>query len=322
MVLKIAVTGATGFAGRHALRALISAGHRICALAREPRRLQEFSAVEAVAGDLLQPASLEKLVSGTDVVVHLAGAIAARSRAEFHAINVEGTKLLADAAKRAGVRRFIHVSSMAAREPQLSAYGESKRAGEAAISEWANAIILRPPIVYGPRDRGALPLFRLLVSPVALIPGRASARFSVIYVEDLASIIASLVENDKTGLHEIHDGKPGGYGWQDLISIARHLEGAPKRAAFLPKVVPLSIAYAVAPLRLVSPHPMMITPGKIRELYHDDWTCRGGLTANPPTGLADGFAKTAAWYRKEGWLPDHRHADKSRASANYGESPK
>jgi len=320
MALKIAVTGATGFAGQHVMRTLLAGGHQVRALARNPQRLAGVGRVEVVAGDLHQPESLGQLVDSVDAVVHLAGAIAARSRAEFHATNVEGTKSLAAAAAAAGVRRIVHVSSLAAREPQLSAYGESKRTAEAVFAGNPGAVIIRPPAIYGPGDRGTLPLIRQLLNPVALIPSHVAARFSLIYVQDLADIIATLAGDERTGIHEVHDGKAGGYGWHDLVALARVQEGVPRRLTYLPKLLPLAVAYAVTPLQLVSTSLLMITPGKIRELYHGDWTCDGGLTASRPTSFADGFACTVAWYRKEEWLPPRRNADKSRTSTKYGES--
>ena len=131
------LTGSTGFVGRHLVEtAAPSAGIRACALlvTREVARDCGFGAAETVIGSLEDEAALKQLVSGAAAVIHLAGAIAARDRAGFFAINAAGTRALAEAAAQAaGVRRFIHVSSLAAREPQLSDYGASKRAGEDAL---------------------------------------------------------------------------------------------------------------------------------------------------------------------------------------------
>ena len=320
MALKVAVTGATGFAGQHVLRELLARGHEVRALVRDPRRLPAFPKVEAVPGDLRQPATLERLAAGADVLINLAGAIAARSRAEFQAVNVHGTSLLAEAAAAAGIKRIVHVSSLAAREPGLSGYGESKHEAEKIFAGKPGAVIVRPPAVYGPGDYGTFPLVSQLLKRVALIPSQRTARFSLIYVQDLAEIIADLAVDDRSGPVDVHDGRAGGYGWQDLAGIVHAQEGVPGRVVYLPRFLAKSAAIVATPLQLVTPRPLMITPGKIRELYHTDWVCDGGISAKRPTLFAEGIAKTLAWYRQEEWLPPRRKADKTRPVATLGES--
>ena len=126
-VKTIVLTGATGFVGRHVLRALLAGGWRVRALVRDPARLRlptgtPEDAVEVVLGDLADDAALARLMEGAEAVVHLAGLVAAAREIDFYAVNAEGARRLAQAAARAGVRRFVHVSSLAAREPELSPY--------------------------------------------------------------------------------------------------------------------------------------------------------------------------------------------------------
>jgi nucleoside-diphosphate-sugar epimerase len=319
MGVRIAMTGATGFAGEHVLRRLLAEGHELRALARDPRKLTPQGRLDVVAGDLRSPASLQSFAAGADVIVNLAGATAARSRADFHAINAHGTRFLAAAAAAAGVKRFIHVSSLAARAPELSPYAESKRAAEEALSGFSTAVVLRPPAIYGPGDRGTLPLIRQLLRPLAVIPGSNSSRFSLLFVEDLASVIAGMIGTALSGVHEVHDGTPGGYSWEDLAETARAVEGTPRRVAYLPRMLPLALAHLAAPLRVAAARPPLFSPGKVRELYHRDWICTGGLTAPRPTPFAEGFKRTVQWYRQEQWLPPRHNADKSRATATTGD---
>jgi nucleoside-diphosphate-sugar epimerase len=318
--LKIALTGATGFAGQHVLRALLARGHQVRALARDPRRLPASAKFEIVESDLRSEASLGKLVAGVDAVVHLAGAIAARSRAEFHAVNTHGTAALGRAARRAGVKRFIHVSSLAAREPQLSAYGESKRASEDVLRDVGGLLILRPPAIYGPGDRGTLPILRQLVSPIAFLPSRPETRFSLLHARDLAAIIADQVAANLEGTFDVEDGTATGFSWSELAAVTRAEEGTPRRMVFLPWRLSLAVAFAAKPLALAASQPPMISPGKIRELYHGDWVSMRGLVASQPTPFAEGFRETVAWYRNEQWLPARRYADKSLAAKTIGES--
>lgn len=320
MGLHIAITGATGFAGRHAVAALARRGHVLRALVRRPGRADLPPGLECVEGSLDDVAALSALTRGADAVVHLAGAITAVDRATYFAVNAAGTVALAEAALAAGVRRFVHVSSLAARMPDLSDYGASKRAGEEAIARCMaalNAVILRPPAVYGPGDRATLPLLRALTRPVALIPGRKDARFSLVHVGDLAELIADAVEGAAQGVHEISDGTPGGYGWDDLLAIAGDVRGAPVRAVFLPRPIPMAAAMVAEAVARLSGKASMINRGKIAELYHPDWVSRDcpSVLATPVT-FENGFPATLAWYREAGWLPRGRAADRSRSTHN------
>ncbi len=314
----IAITGATGFAGRHAAAELLKRGHRLVALVRDPARARLTGDMRIVEGDLGNAAALAALVRGADAVVHLAGAIAALGRRDYFTVNEQGTAAMAGAAERAGVTRFVQISSLAAREPQLSAYAASKRAAEQALEASAaglNAIILRPPVVYGPGDRGTLPLIAALTRPIAVIPGRSDARFSLIQAEDLARVIADAAESGTRGCFELSDGTLGGYRWADLIAAAQRVEGISIRPIFLPRFVPSLVAAAAGGISRLTGKPGMMTHGKIAELYHGDWVARGeGLPLADAAGFEAGFARTVEWYRREGWLPPGRGADRRRAS--------
>ena len=315
----IAITGATGFAGRYAVSELLLRGHTLRALARDPGKAGLAAGVETVKGDLADAAALARLVKGADAVIHLAGALTALDREGYFRVNEQGTEALANAAGTAGVRRFVHISSLAAREPQLSGYAASKRAGEEAVvrrMDALNAIILRPPAVYGPGDRGTLPLIKELTRPVAAIPGLPQARFSLIHARDLARLIAQAVEGEMRGLHEVSDGKPGGYGWADLIEAGSSFRGSPIRPVFLPRTVPSAVATIAEGFARLTGRPGMVNRGKIAELYHPDWVARdGGLTLTEPIPFDKGFAETVTWYRNAGWLPRGRGTDTRTASS-------
>ena len=148
----LALTGATGFIGRHLVRALAEAGWRVRVLLRsDPAVIDEWQGLEldVVAGSLADAAALERLVTDVDAVIHLAGAIKASRRAQFFAVNAEGAGAVSQAARRlAPAAHFLHVSSLAAREPQLSDYAASKRAGIGGngsmnVQSW-RAFSLRP----------------------------------------------------------------------------------------------------------------------------------------------------------------------------------
>lgn len=303
----IAITGATGFAGRHAVAALLDSGYRLRALVRDPTAARLPEGVDTVTGDLGDSAALAQLTAGADAVIHLAGALMAVKRETYFHVNAQGTRLLADAALKAGTRRFVHISSLAARAPQLSAYAASKRAGEEVVQAAGaalNAVILRPPAVYGPGDRGTLPLIKELTRPVALIPGPAEARFSLIHGRDLARLIVLALAEGGRDLHEVSDGKAGGYGWSDLVRAASDFRGKSVLPVFLPRFIPAGVAAVAEAASGLRGRPSMINRGKIAELYHPDWVSgRSGIALADPIPFDRGFAETVTWYRKAGWLP-------------------
>ncbi|MFN4142628.1 NAD-dependent epimerase/dehydratase family protein [Aestuariivirga sp.] len=314
-----AITGATGFAGRHAVSELLGRGHRLRALVRRPENAPLPEGVELIRGDLADAEALARLVTGADAVVHLAGVLAALGREEYFRVNRDGTEALLDAATAAEVPRFVHISSLAAREPSLSPYGASKRAGEEAVLRRAAeiaAVVIRPPAVYGPGDKGTLPLIRELTRPIAAIPGPREARFSLIHGRDLARLIAETLTGAEQGIHEVSDNKPGGYGWPDLIRAAESLRGAPLRAVFLPRAIPAAVALGAEAVARITGKPSLVNRGKIAELYHRDWVSRQGtLALADPISLEQGLAETAAWYREAGWLPRPRGADRRAPNA-------
>lgn len=321
----IALTGSTGFVGRHLVKALEDAGYPLRLLVRQGPRDCGFGTAETIIGELDDEAALRRLVAGAQAVIHLAGAIAAPDRASFFAVNAQGTERLAEAACAAGVGHFIHVSSLAAREPQLSDYAASKRQAEDALLARPpkGLLILRPPVVYGPGDRATLPLLGQLTRRVAVIPAAAEARFSLLYVADLANFLLAQIEQRTTGLHEIDDGRPNGYGWSDLVKGAAETEMREPRLIFLPRWLLQGLSWPVSLLGAGLKLRVPLTPGKVRELYHHDWVARGG-----DAGLAgalqfgEGFRHTIAWYREQGWLPPRTGADRRQARKSYGDSTK
>ncbi|MFL6742255.1 MAG: NAD-dependent epimerase/dehydratase family protein, partial [Sphingomicrobium sp.] len=167
--MKLAITGGTGFVGAHVIDAGLAAGHEVEALTR--RDQPERERVTWIAGSLDDRSALKRLVEDADAIIHVAGVINAPDAAGFEQGNVGGTLAMLAAATAGGVRRFIHVSSLAAREPKLSLYGASKaRAEELVESSGLDWAIVRPPAVYGPGDRETLELFKMARRGFVLLP--------------------------------------------------------------------------------------------------------------------------------------------------------
>lgn len=313
MAKRIALTGATGFAGGPILKALLAAGHNATVLVRRPRENQFSSTVKVVVGGLDDLAALRDFVAGTDVVVHVAGAISAISEAEYFRVNFAGTKQLFEAAQAAGVKRFIYVSSLAARLPSISAYAASKRAAEdylQSVPTKMKIVVLRPSAIYGPGDKATLPLLAALQKPVALLPGKASARFSLVHVADFASVVAEAIASKATGLFEIDD-MAGGHSWAELAEINLKQSGTPQHVTYLPKILVSIVALGAEALTFFTGLPGMVNRAKVRELYHDDWVVQGRPWPRPsPIGLEKGLIETLSWYRQEGLLPPLKLADR------------
>jgi len=308
MSLKIALTGATGFVGRAVVSALMAKSFKVSALVRDPTRAEMNSNVRLVQGDLQNNAALDDLTRNADVVVHIAGVIGALRRNDFFVANEQGSLAVAETAARNGVKRFVYISSLAAREPGLSMYGASKRAGEAAVEKFKtqmSVLVLRPPAVYGPGDRGTLPLLRSLTQSFAVIPGTGTSRFSLIYIDDLARIVVEAAEATTTGTVELDDGQRQGYGWKDLVKIAAVTEQKNIKPIFLPKSVAMAVGVGVETIAKLRGRLPFVSPDKIQQLYFGDWVARGeGWPLKEPVGFAQGFKSTVDWYRKAQWLPE------------------
>ena len=168
-----------------------------------------------------------------------------------------------------------------------------------------SVVILRPPAVYGPGDRGTLPLLRSLTQSFAIIPGTSTSRFSLIYVDDLARIIVEAAAAIRTGVVELDDGWRQGYGWKDLAQIAAATEQKSITPIFLPKSVAMAVGVVVEAFAKLRGKLPFVSPDKIQQLYFGDWVARGeGWPLKEPVGFAQGFKSTVDWYRKAQWLPE------------------
>lgn len=297
----LAITGGTGFVGSRLVDAALVAGHAVRALARKAQPPRE--GVTWVAGALGDDAALDRLVADAEAVVHVAGVVTAADRAGFVVGNVEGTRAILAATVRAGGPRFVHVSSLAAREPGLSDYGWSKAAAERLVEAsslpWS---IVRPPGIYGPGDMDQLDLFRLARFGLALLP--PAGRLSVIAVDDLARLLLALATGGVS--QTIHEADDGSAGWT-YAAFARAIGVAVGRRV-LPIHLPRPLlALAARGDRLVRGPAAKLTADRVAYFCHPDWTI--DPAKRPPAALwtpsiptAAGLADTARWYRAKGLL--------------------
>jgi uncharacterized protein YbjT (DUF2867 family) len=301
--LKLAVTGATGFVGGRLLELARATGHEISALTRRPQQPRE--GVTWIDGALDKPDSLDRLVEGANAVIHVAGVINAPDPAGFEAGNVTGTSAMLAAAERAGVERFVHVSSLAAREPKLSIYGATKAGSEALVSASPlHTAIVRPPAVYGPGDKETLDLFRMAKRGMVLLP--PGGRLSLIHVDDLSRLLLALTDPTcpKGLLVEPDDGRHGGWKHEEFgDALGRSLD-----RRVLSILTPRSILGVCARLdRLVRRDKAKLTPDRVAFFCHPDWMVDPGRGApeqlwKPEIETEQGLADTVRWYREAGWL--------------------
>ncbi len=302
----LAVTGGTGFVGKATLVRALAAGHGVRALTRRPQPAHER--LEWVAGSLEDHDALDRLVAGVDTVVHIAGVVNAPDRAGFEAGNGAGTAAVIAAMQRAGVRRLVHVSSLAAREPQLSDYGWSKAEAERHVmSSGLDWTMVRPPAIFGPGDAELLELFQMATRGFVLLP--PGGRLSVIHVDDLADCLLRLAlpgaETTHGATFEVDDGRPT--GWSH-VEFARAIGQAVGR----PSVRTISMPSALVRLgaridRLVRGDKARLTPDRAAYFCHEDWVVNPAL--RPPAALWQpamatdlGLATTAQAYRERGLL--------------------
>ena len=318
----ILVTGGTGFVGRHLLEKLASAGEPVRCLLRAtaaPRRLPQ--GVEPALGDLASGQGLPDALRGVDVVIHLAGVTKALSPAAYYTGNARATRSLA-AALQGRDTRLVHVSSLAAIGPSLDGkpvdedtpphpfthYGKSKLEGERAARSLApTAVIVRPPIVYGPRDTSLFQLLKSIARGLVLEISGGELWFSAIYVEDLADGLLAAARSAHAAGRDYFLAHSQPFSWSELNATAARIMGRRPRVVRIPAAVAGAVGFCAEMWSQVTRNPGIISREKVAEACCTTWTCDPrratlelGFTA--PTPLSTGLVQTLAWYKEAGWL--------------------
>ena len=316
---RVLLTGATGFVGSHIAGAFVEAGYEVLCGVRASSDMRWISdlPIERVSLDVKGGAEgLPRAVENADLVVHAAGITRARRVEDYHSVNAEGTRRLAVAAFEAGVRRFVLISSLAARGPDdptkddhpESAYGRSKLEAEAYLRSLGGrmeAVVLRPAAVYGPRDTDLLPLFKMANRGWLPLPSGANL-LQPVYATDVArAALAAVREPLGFGPFPVAENRL--YTWKEVIAGLEKALGRTVRAVRLPAAA-FTLACRVAEW---AARPFSAVPvfdeRRGRDLAVHTWTCDISATERAlgwraEVALSEGLERSARWYGQAGGL--------------------
>ncbi len=327
--MKVLVTGGSGFLGSWVAERLSARGDTVRALVRKSSNrshLETLKNVEFAVGAVEDAQSVRHAADGVDAIIHSAGILKARSPAEFHKVNVEGTRNVVEAAKACGtrLRRLVLVSSMEATGPSpdgtpspvtqatpVTEYGKSKLEGErVALAEKAAIplTVLRPGAIYGPRDQEILDAFKSVKSGLMPTVAGGGALGKFIYGPDCADACIRAIEADVPSGSVFHvDDGSGAISQRQFLELIEQAVGKKALIRFsLPKGLLKTVSYGVQAFGAVTNRAVMLTPEKA-EMLLMHWVGESSETPaalqwSPTTPLPAGLEQTVSWYRQAGWL--------------------
>jgi nucleoside-diphosphate-sugar epimerase len=277
--------------------------------------------VEPVSCDLARPGDLAQALRGADTVIHLAGVTKALRPADYYAGNLTATENLARAAAGQGLR-FVHVSSLAVVGPNpdgkpvtedneplpISHYGKSKLEAERAVRHaLADAVIVRPPVVYGPGDRDVFQLLKSISRGMVIEIAGCERWFSAIYVKDLCQGILAAARSPRAAGRTYFLSHPKPLSWREFGDAAAKILGRTPRVVKVPIPIAHTVGACAEIVSRLTGKPGIISREKIREARCQWWTCDTGrataeLGFTAPTSIEAGLTEALAWYKEAGWL--------------------
>ena len=308
----VTVIGATGFLGRHTVRALAKAGWRIKAASRHPARgfflrpLGSVGQIELVKCDVTDADSVGAAIRGSDAAVNLTGILFERGQS-FEDVQAAGAANVAEAAAAAGISALVHVSAIGADRHSDSVYARTKAEGEEAMRRnFPGAVILRPSIVFGPEDS----FFNKFAGMARYFPalpliGGGKTRFQPVFVGNVAAAIVAGLDNPAARGRTFELGGPGVYSFKELMEITLRQTG--RERALIP--LPFRLAGIMAAFLQLLPG-SVLTMDQVRLLKKDNVAGAGA------PGLADlGITPTSV----EAVLPSYLW--RYRAKGEYARTP-
>ncbi len=321
--MKALVTGATGFIGSHLTEALVKDGWEVRVLIRKTSNLRwiRHLSLEYWTGELTMPETLNGIGDGVDVVFHCAAVLKGFRREDYMEGNLDATVNLVEALRESGIKRFVFISSQSAAGPSskpinestpekpISFYGESKLLAEKFIKERSGLeyTIIRPSVVYGPRDKELLFYFRSLRKGYALLAGNPEV-VKFVYVGDLVDAILKAATSTVAANKTYFVCGDENLSARELLSEIATAVGTrnPKILQF-PCQVALPVVSFVATISSLLGRVSMVNPDKVRELCQEAWNCSNELAKRelkftPSMPLREGLRLTVEWYKEFGWL--------------------
>ncbi len=328
--MTVLITGGSGFLGSHVAEQLSRAGRKVRALVRKSSDtsfLRTLEHVELVEGAVDDRKSVLSAAQGVTGIVHAAGLVKARNADEFMRINRGGTENLLEAAleNRSTVKRFVLVSSLAALRPSdaaggaipedaeprpVTAYGHSKLGAERAALAKKDQLpltIVRPPAIYGPRDREIFAFFKSIKLGLLPLLGSTQNRLSMIYGSDCGAACIAALDADTPSGQAFHIDDGAVHTMEELIMLTEGAMGKRARLRLhLPRAVVETAAFGSELYGRFTNKAVMLTREKCNELF-EQWVCDGSrarkaLAWEPKVRFEDGIRLTVAWYRQAGWL--------------------
>jgi nucleoside-diphosphate-sugar epimerase len=328
--MRTLVTGATGFIGGILIEHLLTqqkADGRVYCLVRSTSSLVwlENLPIEFVRGDLFADEALGAVLPEITHVIHFAGVTKARTEQEYFRANGEATRHLLEVCSRHAkkLQRFVYVSSLAAAGPSpdgqlitedqpawpVSIYGRSKLAGEKACQEFRQELpitIVRPPIVYGPREKDVYQYFKQVKMGLRLRLGRRERKFSLIHVDDLVNGILIACEHPRAVGETYFMANPQPYDWDEFGQAIAAVMQRRTISLTVPEWIVPAIAAVSEFAAKFTGKPALLNFDKVEEMRQRYWVC-SSEKAKQQLGFVPALstrkvAKTWQWYRENKWL--------------------
>lgn len=325
--MKVLVTGSTGFIGSHLVEALVRCDYEVLCLVRKTSNLQWLAnlPVKHVYGNLLDKQSIFPLVEGVDFIYHLAGATKSPDREGYYEANFVATKNLIQIVNKVNphLRRFVHISSLAAVGPShngglvtedtscrpITDYGRSKLKGEEEVRQYFRDLpitIIRPPVVYGPRDRDLYLYFRTISQGIKPLLG-SRKQLSIIHVHDLVEGLIQAAENPAAVGKIYFLSNDESCTMEYLSELVR----ASVKGNVITLRIPDTLVYFLAVVSeywaLIRGRPTIFNRQKALEIAQRAWVCDNSrakeeLGFRARTSIESGIRQTAEWYFQNKWL--------------------
>jgi len=318
----IVITGGTGFIGSHLLKRLVTEGESVRALTRRSGEARQGApSVEWQQVDFSNPSQLGRALEGAHALIHLAGVTKALRATDYYEGNVLASQAMARAVSGRDLR-FVHVSSLAAIGPSpdcvpigedaephpITHYGKSKLEAERAVRGLVpEAVIVRPPVVYGPRDTDVFQLLKSISKGLVLEIAGGDRWFNAIYVEDLVEGILAAARSGRAPGRAYFLTHAKAYTWGDLAAAAARIMGRSPRVLRVPVPVARGVGLFTELWSRITGTPGIVSREKIDEAVCKCWTCDHRRAAEElgfraSTTLEEGLAKALVWYKEAGWL--------------------